>query len=85
MTTMQTMDTAPRDGTTFLAFGVRRGDWGYTPDEETYTFGKWFSEGFSGKGSFVEDCVTPRYSNGFTFKYWAPLPDLPDERKERKP
>jgi hypothetical protein len=74
----KSIEGAPRDGSEFIGFGIRHGDYGYTQDEHTWTGGKWDGE------RFIETKPAPRYSTGFTFTHWMPI-NLPVVEAPKKP
>lgn len=67
------IETAPKDGTEFIGYGIRHGEMGYTDDTQTWTGCRWYG------GRFMETKATPRYSTGFTFTHWMPLPKGPGD------
>ncbi len=69
----QPIETAPRDGSEIIAFGIKRGDYGYTSDEETWTGVRWSNE----SKCWLETKPATRYSNGFKPTHWMPLPPPP--------
>ncbi len=73
MTDWQPIETAPRDGTEIIAWGVMQGDYGYTPDEYTWTGVQWTCAGWS------VTKPTGRYFRGFTPTHWMHLPTPPTE------
>ncbi len=64
----QPIKTAPTDGTEFIGYGKRHGTYGYTDDEWTWTGCRWSN------GAWCTTKAEPRYSHGFTFSHWYPLP-----------
>jgi hypothetical protein len=65
------IETAPRDGSEFLAYGTLHGTHGYTPDEKSWTGAQWNG------GRVVSTKPGANYDSGWTFTHWCPLPALP--------
>lgn len=80
----QPIETAPKDGREIIVYGVRRGDWGYTDDESTWTGARWSAGSYGFPGSWLESKARPNYSTGFTPTHWIPLPAPPTENRETK-
>ena len=71
----QPIETAPRDGSEIIAFGIRGGDYGYTSDEKAWTGVSWSNS----LKLWIETKAAPRYSNGFKPTHWIPLPLPPKD------
>jgi hypothetical protein len=69
--TWQPFETAPKDGTEFIVFGLMRGDWGYTEDQLTWTGCRYEN------GEFRKTKPTSQYDCGWKFTHWLPLPPPP--------
>ena len=69
----QPIETAPKDGTEVIVYGIRLGDWGYTEDKPDWTGARYIN------GHWTETKPTPRYCNGFKPTHWLPLPDEPSK------
>lgn len=78
MSEWKPIESAPRDGTEVIAYGTRRGDWGYTEDSKEWTGVKWVAPSYNPNGRWEETRAAPRYSNGFVPTHWMPLPPPPE-------
>lgn len=73
----QPIETAPKDGTEIIAWGIRFGSWGYTEDRKCWTGVKWDRGNWERPGNWFETRATPQYSAGFKPTHWMPLPEPP--------
>jgi hypothetical protein len=71
----QPIETAPKDGTVFLASGTIYGDYGYTQDEEATFKCQWSG----GRWSMAQP--TGRYFVGFDVDTWMPIPKPRSKRE----
>lgn len=71
MADWQPIESAPKDGTEIIAWGMMRGDYGYTPDEPTWTGVRWTN------AQWQVTKPTARHFAGFTPTHWTPLPEPP--------
>lgn len=62
------IENAPKDGQEIIALGTMHGNYGYTPDEETWTGVCWINN------RWQVTKPTGRYFSGFTPFYWIPVP-----------
>lgn len=70
----------PERHTTVFVRAVRRGDYGYTEDEECMTFAKFGDQHYSEPTpTWRETVPTARHSMGITVTHWMPLPAPPPE------
>ena len=69
----QPIESAPKDGTEIIAWGVFNEDYGYTDRKESWTGIRWQINGW------VTTKPTARHFNGFTPSHWMALPEPPQE------
>lgn len=74
MSEWQPIETSPKDGTRFVAFGVFGGEPGYARDEMAAFFCKYVG------GSLQIDQPTGRYFSGAWPTHWMPLPPPPEAK-----
>jgi Protein of unknown function (DUF551) len=79
----QPIETAPKDGTEIIAYGIRSCCLGHEKDEETWS-SVWWASSFYLRGElvdahWVESKVGIRYNSRFTPTHWMPLPEPPKE------
>lgn len=70
----QPIETAPKDGTEVIAWGLFPGDYGYTESENGWTGVKW--NRLSKEWQVTKP--TPRYFQGFKPTHWIPRPAAPE-------
>jgi hypothetical protein len=67
------IESAPKDGTEIIAWGVMAGEPGYTSDEKAWTGIRWSKDGW------VTTKPQGRYFVGFHPTHWVPLPPPPQD------
>jgi hypothetical protein len=69
------IETAPKNGTEILAWGLLRGSYGYTADE-------WCRDIIQWNGGWLARRMANRYATGFSPTHWQPLPAPPEAPHE---
>jgi len=77
MSEWQPIETAPKDGAEIIAYGTRRGAYGYTDDVKTWTGVRWGMVCDFSHMAWRETKPRPQYCNGFVPTHWMPLPKPP--------